>query len=596
MSASEKININTADIDTLTTLPGIAEGLAGRIIEYRENVHPFEEVIELAAVPGISERMVRIFEDLVTVGDVGSMDTRGADEIFEVIEEREESTPQVDDSLIVTDTEALPTPEEAVAESTTLEGETVVREEEYEAPAIVTEEPVEETPAMEEVATAALLADDHNLSSEDKRTEEKIQESKEVVENNMEDKVEETSAPRPVFESTPPPSRPTVVTPPPQPASSGFSWLAVLLGAVLGAILALAAVFALGFARTAYVNQQITQLAASRADVDTLNTTVSTLTSSIDAVSGDLANNRQGMDDLNNELENTNTRLDEATGRIDELVTTQGELDTAVTTAQGDIVTLQESDTVMSGRIDEVAQTAETFDNFLMNLRDLLNALDAPAAEATPAADTPSEATPTPASEGDTPAANATVEPTMSILETAEADGRFTILLSLVEEAGLTESLAEEGPFTLFAPTDNVFEDLPPGALETLSQDQDLLLSILNYHVTDGSLLAEDLVDMANIPTFNGEAITITVTNDGVLLNTAQITVSNIGTTNGIIHVIDDLLIPPSLFGEEGGESSADTTAEEATPTPVAEEEGTPTPEGEDGEPTPIPVTPTPTP
>ncbi|MCB0032687.1 MAG: helix-hairpin-helix domain-containing protein, partial [Anaerolineales bacterium] len=161
MNESEKININTADEEALVTLPGIAEGLAKRIIEYRENVHPFEEVIELAAVPGVSERMVRKFEDLVTVGDVDdNLDVVGGatETIEEAIEERLEST---------------------VADEPAAEEEPLI---------------AEETEAEEPASVEPLLIEETAATTEESTPEETVQETAAEAEEEalMEDAAEET--------------------------------------------------------------------------------------------------------------------------------------------------------------------------------------------------------------------------------------------------------------------------------------------------------------------------------------------------------------------------------------------------------------------
>lgn len=607
MNESEKININTADEEALGTLPGIAEGLAKRIIEYRENVHPFEEVIELAAVPGVSERMVRKFEDLVTVGDVGdSLDVVGAapEAVADEIEERLESTltPVAEESAFAVEpiTEEDDEAEEPASVAPPIMEETVEEIEEPATEETTAKNEAETEPERSEEAAVPVVVFASEATSE---TTESVEQLKEEKNNDMEDKVQESSTPRPVFESTPPPpppvtSRPAPAAPQPQQSGGGFSWLGVFLGAILGAILALAAVFLLGFARVGYVNQQIEAMAPSQAEVDTLGTTVNTLTSSVDAVSGDLANTRQDLDDLNNNVDDLSTNLEDTTGRVDVLETNQATIDTAVTTAQGDIVTLQESDTVLNGRIDEVAETAETFDTFLLNLRDLLNALDDPTQESAAPVQESAEGEETPP-----PDQGEVAEPTLSIVELAEADGNFTILLAALDAAGLTETFASEGTYTLFAPTDEVFADLPAGALEALIEDEEALMAILSYHVIDNVILVDDLLELETLTTMGGEDLTVTVTDNGVLLDSAKIIISNLEATNGVIHVIDELLIPASLF-EEG--SAGDGAEQEAITTPSEEgtsgesegssEESGEANEEEAAEPTPIPVTPTPTP
>jgi transforming growth factor-beta-induced protein len=135
-----------------------------------------------------------------------------------------------------------------------------------------------------------------------------------------------------------------------------------------------------------------------------------------------------------------------------------------------------------------------------------------------------------------------------SIAEIAVEDGRFTTLVAALEAAGLVETLSGEGEFTVFAPTDEAFAALPEGVLDTLLADPEGdLTNILLYHVIEGVFLAEDVVTLESAPTLLGEDITITVTDDGVILNdTVMIIITDIEASNGVIHVIDAVLIPPS--------------------------------------------------
>ena len=147
------------------------------------------------------------------------------------------------------------------------------------------------------------------------------------------------------------------------------------------------------------------------------------------------------------------------------------------------------------------------------------------------------------------PAADETMEmeePTMSIAEIAVADGNFTTLVAALEAAGLVETLAGEGEFTVFAPTDEAFAALPAGTIETLLADPEgALTDILLYHVVDGIAAAEAVVGLESVVTLNGQEITIEVTDDGVVLNgTVNVIITDIFATNGVIHVIDAVLLP----------------------------------------------------
>lgn len=134
-----------------------------------------------------------------------------------------------------------------------------------------------------------------------------------------------------------------------------------------------------------------------------------------------------------------------------------------------------------------------------------------------------------------------------TIVDIAVADGRFTTLVAAVEAAGLVETLSGEGPFTVFAPTDDAFAALPEGTVEGLLEDIPALTDILLYHVVEGEVLAADVVELESATTVQGSDITITVTDDGVFLNdTVQIIITDIVASNGVIHVIDAVLMPPT--------------------------------------------------
>jgi uncharacterized surface protein with fasciclin (FAS1) repeats len=127
-----------------------------------------------------------------------------------------------------------------------------------------------------------------------------------------------------------------------------------------------------------------------------------------------------------------------------------------------------------------------------------------------------------------------------TIVETAIEAGEFNTLVDAVEAAGLTETLSGEGPFTVFAPTDEAF-----AAVEGLEEiDIETLTAILTYHVVSGAIMAEDVVTMTSIPTLQGGEITVEVTEEGVKVNGANVTTTDIVCSNGVIHVIDAVLIP----------------------------------------------------
>ena len=141
---------------------------------------------------------------------------------------------------------------------------------------------------------------------------------------------------------------------------------------------------------------------------------------------------------------------------------------------------------------------------------------------------------------------------TKDIVETATEAGSFTTLLTAVKAAGLEETLQGEGPFTVFAPTDAAFAKLPAGTVETLLKDpKGDLTQILTYHVVPGKVLAADVVklDGQKVTTVQGGDLTVGVDGDKVSLtdaagNTVNVTATDIEASNGVIHVIDGVLMP----------------------------------------------------
>ncbi len=134
-----------------------------------------------------------------------------------------------------------------------------------------------------------------------------------------------------------------------------------------------------------------------------------------------------------------------------------------------------------------------------------------------------------------------------TIVDIAVADGRFDTLVTAVTEAGLVETLSGEGPFTVLAPTDDAFAALPEGLLDTVLADQELLTSILTYHVIDGAVPAATVVTLESATTLQGEDIAIVVDGDTVTINGATVVITDIEASNGIIHVIDAVLLPPTV-------------------------------------------------
>jgi uncharacterized surface protein with fasciclin (FAS1) repeats len=130
------------------------------------------------------------------------------------------------------------------------------------------------------------------------------------------------------------------------------------------------------------------------------------------------------------------------------------------------------------------------------------------------------------------------------IVDTAVSAGSFTTLATALEAAGLVDTLKGNGPFTVFAPTDDAFAKLPAGTVESLLKDIPALTAILTYHVVPGKVQAAQVVTMSSADTVNGESLPVSVMNGRVKIGTATVTATDIMATNGVIHVIDSVLIP----------------------------------------------------
>jgi uncharacterized surface protein with fasciclin (FAS1) repeats len=158
----------------------------------------------------------------------------------------------------------------------------------------------------------------------------------------------------------------------------------------------------------------------------------------------------------------------------------------------------------------------------------------------------------------DNPVSNMNTEPTMDIVETAVANGNFTTLLAAAEAADLVDALKSEGPLTVFAPTDDAFAALPEGTVEALLNDIDALTAILTYHVTVGAVTSDQVIQLSSIPTLNGAELTVTVTGDGMVkIDNATVLITDIETSNGIIHVIDAVVIPSAGQAGSGSDGQA---------------------------------------
>jgi uncharacterized surface protein with fasciclin (FAS1) repeats len=133
------------------------------------------------------------------------------------------------------------------------------------------------------------------------------------------------------------------------------------------------------------------------------------------------------------------------------------------------------------------------------------------------------------------------------IVDTAVSAGQFETLASALDAAGLVETLKGDGPFTVFAPTDEAFAKLPAGTLESLlkPENKDQLVAILTYHVVPGKVQAADVVKLDEAKTVNGKMIDIKVKGDTAMVNDAKVTKADIAASNGVIHVIDTVILPP---------------------------------------------------
>ena len=129
------------------------------------------------------------------------------------------------------------------------------------------------------------------------------------------------------------------------------------------------------------------------------------------------------------------------------------------------------------------------------------------------------------------------------IVDTAVAAGSFNTLATALKQAGLIETLKGEGPFTVFAPTDAAFEKIPAEQLQAILADKELLTSILTYHVVAGKVKAKDVVKLNSATSLEGSSLKVSSA-DGVQINNANVIKTDIITSNGVIHVIDSVLVP----------------------------------------------------
>lgn len=142
---------------------------------------------------------------------------------------------------------------------------------------------------------------------------------------------------------------------------------------------------------------------------------------------------------------------------------------------------------------------------------------------------------------------DAAAAPTKDIVETAQSAGMFNTLITAVTAADLVTTLKGPGPFTVFAPTDAAFAKLPAGTVDELLKPENkaMLQAVLTYHVVAGKVLAADVVKLSTATTVQGKAVTITVTGSAVKVNDANVVQTDIVAKNGVVHVIDSVLLPP---------------------------------------------------
>jgi len=130
------------------------------------------------------------------------------------------------------------------------------------------------------------------------------------------------------------------------------------------------------------------------------------------------------------------------------------------------------------------------------------------------------------------------------IVDTAVAAGDFSTLVTAVKAAGLVETLKGEGPFTVFAPTDGAFAKVPTDTLNALLADKAALANVLTYHVVAGNVMAADVVKLTSAVTVQGQAVSIEVKDGKVYVDGSQVVATDIKASNGVIHVIDAVILP----------------------------------------------------
>ncbi len=134
--------------------------------------------------------------------------------------------------------------------------------------------------------------------------------------------------------------------------------------------------------------------------------------------------------------------------------------------------------------------------------------------------------------------------PAADIVDTAVAAGSFNTLVTAVKAAGLVETLKSAGPFTVFAPSDEAFAKLPAGTVESLLKDPEKLKQVLTYHVVSGKVMAADVVHLKSAKTVQGGSAKVAVKDGAVMIDAAKVVKTDIVCDNGVIHVIDAVILP----------------------------------------------------
>ncbi|WP_221076274.1 fasciclin domain-containing protein [Agarivorans aestuarii] len=132
------------------------------------------------------------------------------------------------------------------------------------------------------------------------------------------------------------------------------------------------------------------------------------------------------------------------------------------------------------------------------------------------------------------------------VVDVAVENGSFTTLVTAVKAAGLVDTLKGEGPFTVFAPTDEAFAKLPEGTVEMLlmPENKDKLIAVLTYHVVAGKVMAADVVNIDSATTVQGGMLAVSTSGESVMINNAKVVAADVKASNGVIHVVDTVLLP----------------------------------------------------